>query len=95
MRGKPVYYWKSQESATKKQKQNPLELKIGELVLHTTYYPTGFGNPSEEPIVNIIKKFDENTGKPYNVYEIKGGQQFDGRTGMPLTPPLAYCIKKI
>lgn len=94
MRGKPIYLPNTNKQRIQ-EAHKLLELEIGEMVLHTSYYPTGFAVPSEVKIIDIIKKYDEDTGKPYNVYKIKGGQQFDGRNGMPLNPPLAYCIKKI
>lgn len=73
---------------------NNLEnLEIGDRVIHTG--DSSFCHTSEEEITDVTIKYDENTGKPFKVLHIGGGQKFDSRSGSPLSPPWAYYIKTI
>ena len=72
----------------------PLRFKIGEMVEVYGMWGGGFTQDSKEKVTKIEKRYDEVTGQPYPIYKTESGQQFDGRNGMPLTPPLAYAIRK-
>lgn len=64
------------------------DLVVGDLVLCTG--DSSFCDPSYEKVKRITIKYDEDSGNPYNVIWISGGQSFDSRNGSPLSPPLAY-----
>ncbi len=53
---------------------------------------SGFCYSSYQKVSEITTKYDEDTGKPYNVLHVNG-QRFDGRTGFAIDPPTAYYIK--
>ena len=52
---------------------------------------SGFCTGSEDEVTEIKTKYDENTGEPYRVICTED-QEFDGRSGLAITPPLAYYI---
>jgi len=79
----------------KKKATPPLQFKVGELAEVFGMWGGGFTQDTKEKITKIEKRYDEITGKPYNIYRTDSGQKFDGRNGMPITPPLAYAIRKI
>lgn len=69
------------------------DLEVGDKILCTG--DSGFCHDSIETISKIETKYDENTGKPYPVITIKGGQKFHGIKGHAITPPYAYRIEAI
>jgi len=68
-------------------------MKIGDIVTIDGY--SGFCYRSKESVKDIITKSDENTGIPYDVIVLDGGQKFDSRTGFAITPPTAYHIEEL
>lgn len=58
-------------------------------------YCTGsssFCDSSNEKVLRVTIKYDENSGCPYNVIHLDGDRMFDSRNGNALNPPLAYFI---
>lgn len=66
-----------------------LKLKVGDSVFIECHSGLGSGGPAK--VTKITKKYDENTGKPYNVIWC-GGHGFDARTGEAATEPTMYYI---
>jgi hypothetical protein len=56
---------------------------------------SGFCQDDIEKVVDVIVKYDENTGIPYNVIILNGDRRFDSRNGVALNPPTAYYIKAV
>jgi len=70
------------------------KLKVGDKIL--VGGDSGFCNDDEETITKIYKKYDENTGKPYNVI-CCGDWEFSGKEGCggAMNYARAYYIKSI
>lgn len=56
---------------------------------------SSFCQSSTQKIKKLTVKYDEDTGKPYNVIHLAGDRKFDSRTGYAINPPLAYYILPI
>lgn len=54
---------------------------------------SGFCHDSIKKVKEIKTKFNKNSGKPYKVIVLKGGQEFSSKDGGALTPPTAYYIE--
>ena len=52
---------------------------------------TSMGTDSESKVTKITKKYDEDTGKPYNIIWC-GKHGFDARNGDAVTVPYMYYI---
>jgi len=52
---------------------------------------SGFCQGGYEVVTETKTKYDENTGEPYKVICCEK-HEFDARSGMAITPPLAYYI---
>lgn len=67
---------------------------FGDIGVNDTIYVDGdssFCTGGYEEVTEIKTKYDEDTGEPYRVICTKD-QKFDGRSGLAITPPLAYYI---
>lgn len=68
-------------------------VKVGDTVICDG--DSGFCDRTETTIKSIKKRFDEETGSSYDVYVVKDGQEFDGRDGYAITPPMSYYIEEL
>jgi len=68
-----------------------LKFKVGDSVYIECY--TSMGSGGNDKVTKITKKYDEDTGKPYNVIWC-GSHGFDARSGDAITEPYMYYIRK-
>ena len=64
-------------------------MKIGDVVYIEP--ARGFCTGGEAAVTDVLQRYDEVTGKPYDVICF-GDHWFDGRTGHAKTEPYAYYI---
>jgi hypothetical protein len=65
------------------------KLKVGDKVYIDCFTSMGTGGISE--VTKIVKKYDSDTGKPYDVIYF-GDHQFDSRNGDAISSPTMYYI---
>ncbi len=69
-----------------------IKAKVGDKVNVECY--TSIGTDEEEKVTKITKKYDEDTGKPYEVIWC-GKHAFDSRDGEAINPPTMYYISSV
>lgn len=70
---------------------NKCKFRVGQKV--NILCMTSMGSDSIEVVAEVNKKFDEDTGKPYQVIVTQSGHKFDGRTLNAISPPMLYYIE--
>jgi hypothetical protein len=72
------------------------EIKEGDSVYVNSYSSMGASSEGEAKVIKITKKYDEDTGEPYNQIHLEGGGPFvfDSRNGSGVGKSMFYITKK-
>ena len=66
-------------------------IKVGDEVYVECYTSMGASSEGNQTVTELKTKYDEDTGKPYNVICL-GKHKFDGRDGGAMNSPTMYFI---
>jgi len=68
-----------------------MDIAVGDVI--NIACETSFGNDHKGEVTDIKSRFDEITGRPYNII-CCGSHEFDSRSGYAITSPTMYYISE-